>query len=80
MRSLLIAAATPPMPARICVNYHPKKDDPNRTRLTVGGNNLINVLGNVSMPTIDMVTVKLHLNSVISTKGAHYCTINLKDF
>jgi hypothetical protein len=27
-----------------------------------------------------MVTVKLHLNSVISAKGAHYCTIDLKDF
>ncbi len=32
------------------------------------------------MPTVDMVTVKLHLNSVISTKGACYCTIDLKDF
>ena len=27
-----------------------------------------------------MVTVKLHLNSVISTKGARYCTIDLSDF
>ncbi len=27
-----------------------------------------------------MVTVKLHLKSVISTKGACYCTIDLKDF
>ncbi len=27
-----------------------------------------------------MVTVKLHLNSVILTKGARYCTIDLKDF
>jgi hypothetical protein len=27
-----------------------------------------------------MVTVKIHLNSVISTKGECYCTINLKDF
>ncbi len=27
-----------------------------------------------------MVTVKLHLNSVISTKGARYCTIDLKVF
>ncbi len=27
-----------------------------------------------------MVTVKLHLNSVISTKCARYCTIDLKDF
>jgi hypothetical protein len=27
-----------------------------------------------------MVTIKLPLNSVISTKGAHYCTVDLKDF
>jgi hypothetical protein len=27
-----------------------------------------------------MVTVKLHLDSVISTKGECYCTIDLKDF
>ncbi len=32
------------------------------------------------MPTVDMVTIKLHLNSVISSKGARYCTIDLKDF
>ncbi len=36
--------------------------------------------GNVSMPTVEMMTVKMHLNSVISTKGAQYCTFNLKDF
>ncbi len=29
---------------------------------------------------VEMMTVKMHLNSVISTKGAHYCTIDLKDF
>jgi hypothetical protein len=27
-----------------------------------------------------MVTVKIHLNSVVCTKGARYCTIDLKDF
>ena len=32
------------------------------------------------MSTVYMVTVKLHLNSVIRTKGACYCTIDLKDF
>ncbi len=64
---------------RICVNYCPKKKDPNCTQLTVGGK-LTHILGNVSMPTVDMVTVKLHFNSVISTKGARYCTIGLKDF
>jgi hypothetical protein len=27
-----------------------------------------------------MVTVKIHLNSIVSTKGARYSTIDLKDF
>jgi hypothetical protein len=64
---------------RVCVNYHPKKDDPNCMRLTVSGNK-VNFPGDCGTPTVDMVTVKLYLNSVISTKGAHYCTIDLKDF
>jgi hypothetical protein len=63
----------------VCVNYHPKKDDPNCMRLTVGGNK-VNFLGDCGTPTVDMVMVKLYLNSVISTKGARYCTIDLKDF
>jgi hypothetical protein len=29
---------------------------------------------------VEMMTVKMHLNSVISTKRRHYCTIDLKDF
>ena len=64
---------------RICANYRPKKDDPNCSRLTIGGDRL-NVPKDSGTPTVDMVTVKLHLNSVISTKGACYCTIDLKDF
>ncbi len=63
----------------VCVNYCPKKDDPNRTPLTVGGNR-VNFPRDCGTPTVDMVTVKLHLNSVVSTKGARYCTIDLKDF
>ena len=63
----------------VCVNYHPEKEDPNHTQLAVGGN-LIYVLGDVSTPSANMVTAKLHLNSVISAKGARYCTIDLKDF
>jgi hypothetical protein len=63
----------------VCVNYRPEKDDPNRTCLTVGGNR-VNYSGDCGMPTDDMVMVKLHLNSVISTKRARYCTIDLKDF
>jgi hypothetical protein len=63
----------------VCINYRPEKDDPNQTRLTVGGNR-VNYPGNCGMPTVNMVMVKLHLNSVILTKGASYCTIDLKDF
>ena len=61
------------------VSYRPEKDDPNRTRLTVGGNRIM-YPGDVSTPTVEMMTVKMHLNSVISTKGARYCTIDIKDF
>ena len=36
--------------------------------------------GDMGTPPVDMLTVKLHLNSVISTPGAQYYTINLKAF
>jgi hypothetical protein len=61
----------------ICANYCPEKADPNCSRLIVGGNRL-NVPGDCRTPIVDMVTVKLHLNSIILTKGACYCTIDLK--
>jgi hypothetical protein len=61
------------------VTYRPEKDSPNQTRLTVGGNRIVHH-GNVSTPMVKMMTVKMHLNSVISTKGAGYCTFDLKDF
>jgi hypothetical protein len=61
------------------VTYWPVKDDPNRTRLNVGGNRIVHH-GNVSTRMVKMMTVKMHLNSVISKKGAQYCTFNLKDF
>jgi hypothetical protein len=67
------------MYGRVCINYCPKKYDPNCTSLTIGGNK-VNFPGYCGTPTVDMVMVKLHLNSVISTKGARYCTIDLKDF
>ena len=36
--------------------------------------------GVTSTLTASLETIKLHWNSVISTKGAKYCTIDLKDF
>jgi hypothetical protein len=61
------------------VAYRPEKDDPNRTILRVGSNCIV-CLFDVSTPTVKMMKVKMHLNSIISTKGAQYCTIDLKDY
>ena len=61
------------------VTYRPEKEDPNRTRLTVGGNRIV-YPGDISPSTVEIMTVKMHLNSVISTKGAKYCTFDIKDF
>eukprot|EP00804_Cyclotella_cryptica_P015317 CCRYP_005419-RA/>CCRYP_005419-RA protein AED:0.43 eAED:0.43 QI:0/0/0/1/0/0/2/0/159 len=51
---------------RIVANYRPK-GDPYRIRLTVGGNR-ITYPGDCGTPTADMLTTKILLNSVISTK------------
>ena len=59
------------------VTYRPEKEDPNRTCLTVGGNRIV-YPGNISTPTVEIMTVEMHLNSVISTKGAKYCTFDIK--
>ena len=64
---------------RICVNYRPQKAEPERTRLTVGGN-LINYPGDVSTPTSDTTTAKLVINSTISTKGAKYMCLDIHNF
>jgi hypothetical protein len=63
----------------VCVNYHPEKADPNCTCVTIGGNR-ITYPKDCGTPTVNMVTVKIHLNSIISTKVARYCTIDQKDF
>eukprot|EP00804_Cyclotella_cryptica_P027183 CCRYP_017172-RA/>CCRYP_017172-RA protein AED:0.35 eAED:0.35 QI:0/0/0/1/1/1/2/0/356 len=51
----------------VVANYRPEKEDPYRIRLTVGGNR-ITYPGDCGTPTADMLTTKILLNSVISTK------------
>ncbi len=46
----------------------PKKDEPNRTRFTVGSDR-INYPGEVATPTAGMLVAKILFNSVISTRG-----------
>ena len=56
-----------------------KLDEPNRTRLVAGGD-CVHFPGNAGTPTVDLLTVKLLLNSVISTKNARFMTMDTKDF
>jgi len=63
----------------VVVNYRPKKDDPYRTRLTVGGDR-VNYPRDCGTPTVDLLTVKLLLNSVVSTLNAKCMMIDIKDY
>jgi hypothetical protein len=63
----------------LVVNHRPQKEDPNRIRLTVGGN-LIQCNEELLVPTTGVETAKLHWNSVISTTLAKYMCINIKNF
>ena len=56
-----------------------KIDEPNRTRLVAGGDR-VHFPGNAGTPTADLLTVKLLINSIISTAGAKFMTMNIKDF
>jgi hypothetical protein len=55
----------------IVCNYHPQKDEPHRTWLTVGGDR-IDYPWNESTPRTDLTTAKLLFNSTISTSGTSF--------
>jgi hypothetical protein len=61
------------------LNYQPQKDDPNWIRIAVGGN-LITYRGNTYTCTADLTTSKLLWNSILSTNGAQYMCIDIKNF
>ena len=64
---------------RIVAAFRAQKADPYRVRWTVGGN-LVDYPGVVYTPSADLTTVKLLLNSAISTKHARFANIDIKDF
>lgn len=64
---------------RIVCNYREGKEDPYRSRLTVTGNRII-CPHDVRTPIADLLTVKLLFNSVISTEGARFMTMDIKNF
>ena len=44
------------------------------------GGNRINFPGEVGTPTADLLLVKILFNSVVSTPGAKFMTMDIKDF
>ena len=60
-------------------SVRPEKKEKNRTRYVVGGNRT-NYDGPVATPTADMMVAKLLFNSVVSTKGAKFMTIDISNF
>ena len=64
---------------RIFCTYCPQKTEKHLMRLTFGGNMFI-CLYDVSAPTSDMTIEKMLSNSVISMPGAHFITLDLKNF
>ena len=64
--------------ARVVVDYRPQKEDPNRVRITAGGN-LINYPFELTTRTADLTTSKIVWNSTISTPGAKYMCIDIKN-
>jgi hypothetical protein len=64
---------------RFVAMERPHKSETKRVRPTVG-NNLVHYPEKVSTRIADLSTVKLLLNSIISTPGSLFATFDLKDF
>ena len=61
------------------VDIWPKKADPNRVRITTGGDRL-DYHGETSTETESIETAKILINSVLSTKNAKFMSIDISSF
>ena len=64
--------------ARIVIGYRPQKEDPNRVRITAGGN-LIDYPHELKTRQADLTTTKIMWNSILSTPDAEYMCIDIKN-
>jgi hypothetical protein len=64
---------------RFVVDIRPTKSEIHRVRLNLGGN-LIQYQGDVSTRSADLTTSKCLCNSTISTDGARYLCLDVKNF
>ena len=63
----------------VVCEYRPQKDDPNRTRITIGGNRIC-YPGDCGTKTASLELVKLQLNSVLSRPGAKFACFDIENF
>jgi hypothetical protein len=61
------------------VDYRAQKEDPNRIRITAGGN-MIKYKEELSVRTADISTAKIHWNSVIGMEATMYMCLNIGNF
>ena len=64
---------------RIVVDTRPNKKVKERVRPTIGGDK-VDYQGDVTTCTADLTTIKMHLNSTISTPDAKFMRLDLKNF
>jgi hypothetical protein len=64
---------------RVVCEIRPQKADPYRTRITLGGDR-IRYPGDCGTKTGSLETVKLLLNSVLSTPTAHFASFDISNF
>lgn len=64
---------------RVVCEVRPTKAEPERTRITIGGNT-IGYTGDCGTKTGSLETVKLVINSTLSTPGAEWMTADLANF
>jgi hypothetical protein len=62
-----------------CLIRPEKIEEPNRTRLVVGKDRVYYPF-NAGTPTADLLTVKLLINSMISTPGTRFFMMDIKNF
>jgi hypothetical protein len=64
---------------RVVCEIRPQKADPNRTRITIGGNRIC-YPGDTGTKTGSIETIKLLLNSTISTPDARFACFDISNF
>ncbi len=62
-----------------CLIRPEKTNEPNRSRLVAGGDK-VNCPFDAGTPTADLHTIKLLINSMISTPGARFFMMDIKNF